>query len=153
MSYLINWTLIHGFSVGLSIGLQFAATGKKVVGHGKYITLPMVVMWARWRGRKLARKHGNGVYQFNVVPSLVRAVQLFIIVIPLIWLITVDSTVTHVPVYMYDLVYFWPCIALYGDDLLSTIDKDKWKKRWSSAKNKVQWKMKLPVLQPVPTGG
>ena len=45
---------------------------------------------------------------------------------------------------------FWLLQAgLYLDDLLTGDDDDRWRRRWESLKNKVKWKMRLPVLVPV----
>jgi len=137
--------------------LQMLAFVKRCAGHGKYITFPMVKMYAKWSGKRFAKKYHRehpDEKEFSrtwfVMPSTVRVCQIFALLAIYLWFLGLSFAGVNLPILEINcLVYWLPFVALYADDLLSTIDKDKWKKRWSSAKNKIKWKMTLPV--PIPT--
>lgn len=48
------------------------------------------------------------------------------------------------------LYWFWIAL-LHGDDLITGGDDDKWKKRWSTLKNKVKWQW-TPAMEPARAG-
>lgn len=126
------------------ISLAVYAGSKRVVGLGKHITIPMALAYLRWTVLRQV-KRGVPLQRIRIiVPSMFRVLQLLIL-----FVVTVPSDFVA-PFLISHLIFWIPYISLYVDDLLTLIDKDKWKKRWDSVKNKVKWKW-LP--QPMPSVG
>lgn len=133
------------FLLFTQLGLQSLAFQRRCVGGGKYITRPMATTYLVWRAkRKMKQGHSSGFLEISGLEF--RMWQLAgVITLDCAW-IGMEIT-TSIPTVVFNLLFFGPPIALYGDDVVSSIDKDQWKKRWSSLKNKVKWKW---VPMPVP---
>lgn len=144
----MTWSLITLSSILISIGVQAASILKGVQGKGKYLTRPMVKAWAYWYAKHLLKKHNFGDathLRIQVTSITFRFWQWCILFALIVWASILDLTVLNIPSWVYCCVYWWPWTALHADDLLTLIDRDKWKKRWMTAKNKIRWKMVLPV--------
>lgn len=137
-------------SVISSIALQFWAGKERVTRHGRYLTVPMVKRWAKWYGKRAFKtgkfKRGN-TYHAEIRPTQFRMWQWTILMGMMLWLVILSFAGMHSPYWLYCTVYWWPWSLLHADDLLTKIDKDRWRKRWQSAKNKVKWKW-TPAMQP-----
>ena len=143
------WIWIQLALIFLTVTLQTLAIHKNCVGLGKYITRPMVIMWAKWKVKRLI-KQGHTSGSLRTTPGYFRTKQIGCLLLVFVWFFALELAGVKLPITMIGCFVYWiPFSALYVDDLVSTIDKDKWKKRWSSAKNKIKWKMVLPI--PVPT--
>lgn len=126
-----------GFSV--QIGGDWCLSRK--VGAGKIFTMPLRKRLAyhaiKRRNTFLLVGCANGKY--------FRCMQLLPILIGCLPVLFINGDARPM------LGYWILVIILYLDDFLSTWDKpNKWLK---TAKNKLKWRMKLPVLNPVPTVG
>lgn len=152
----MDWGLIiWSVSTSTWVVLNLWASLKGAIGAGKYITLPMVLIWARWKGKRTIKQKirqgiTKGDFEIHMTGPKFRWMQT-----QPMWALMLAGVVVQLsgyhrvsPVYCC-VVFYWPYSALLADDLISTIDKDKWKKRWSKAKNKIKWKMVIPA--PIPT--
>lgn len=126
--------------------VQIQAFRKHCVGQGRYITLPMAKMYLIWWVRRQIKKGIHSGVRY-MSPHEFRMKQLIGVLVLDCFAIAGEFTHgTSADISTY--VFFLPMICLYADDLLSTIDKDKWKKRFSSLKNKVKWRW-VPLPTPV----
>lgn len=158
----MDWIeIMHICSWMLWFGVFTLATAKGCVGRGKYITLPWVEFYAKRRAKQIIKRwEKEGQINFNHVynehwtgPQFRWRHQLlwFYLAFFILWGFQLSVGIPdHVYVFLACSVFYWPTGALYVDDLLSSIDKDKWKKRFKALKNKVKWKW-VPVPVPVPT--
>lgn len=127
------------------LAVQYLAFHRRCVGGGKFITRPMAIAYLIWKARRKVRR---GVWsgRLEVTGHEFRMKQLVVVIVLDVCWISMEIT-TSIPTLIFNLLFFVPPISLYGDDVVSSIDKDQWKKRWSSLKNKVKWKW---VPMPVP---
>lgn len=149
------WLVIHICSVVGALSLEVIAVLARVSGSGRYITIPMVKTWAIWQLKKKIRKGeflpGNR-YETYLSAWFFRFCQLSVLWFLGLWIYLLHAfSGLPCPNWLYDVVCWWPWSLLFIDDLLNLIDRDKWKKRWQNAKNKLKWKMRLPVRVPQPT--
>lgn len=142
------WEIITFSSIFGSVAVQAASILKGVQGHGKYITIPMLKIWALWYLKRLLRKkrinHGDSV-RMTITPIKFRFWQWCVLFGLIVWASILDLSGLDIPSWVFCCVYWWPWSLLHADDLLTLIDKDKWSKRWKAAKNKIKWRMELPV--------
>lgn len=96
------------------------------VGRGPYLTMPL-------RRRYASMNAFRG--------GFARVTQVTVICVSAAVLQTAGTETAGCVVYSVGLV------AVYGDDLLADTD---WRRKWKTVRNKVKWKMRLPVPHPNP---
>ena len=154
----MDWTLIDFSSLGAGLTLATICGFRRITGTGKYITGPMMMVFAfllmRWKHRqvkKIVKKRGYGGsfhFHYHVTGEAIRIFQIIGLFAFATWRWSLDLGGLHLPAWT-DFTFFWlPYVALYADDIISNIDKDKWKKRFKALKNKLKWRW-TPAPVPV----
>ncbi len=147
----MDWGIISITLVLVGVTLALLATFKGCLGTGKYITRPMALMWAIWMVRR-SIKRGRFSGTFSMRTAEFRVWQLLALFAVNLWFFVLGVLNPGFPSLPFNIFCYWvPFCALYADDLLTLIDRDKWKKRWKTAKNKLKWKW-TPAPVPIKVG-
>jgi hypothetical protein len=128
------------------IPLQFWVIFHNKVGRGKWITQPMAIRVIK---HALAKRKLRLLIACSRPDSFRWMVQIFPPLSVLLFMLLLDiaSVIPDSSMRAINITYWIWADALFLDDWLSNTDKPK--KWWSAAKNKIKWKMALPVPVPI----